>query len=205
MKAILARKILMTRIFDEDGMQIPVTLVKLENNIVTQIKNLQKDGYEAIQIGAGEKKRLNKAEAGHIKKADIKIKPKVLYEIKNKGDNYELGQALTSEQFKEEEIVNVTGVSKGKGFAGTVKRHNFHLGPKTHGSHNYRQPGSIGATYPERVIKGRRMAGHMGNARVTVKNLEIIKINQETNEMMLRGAIPGPKNTSVLIWSHNEN
>ncbi len=209
MKAILGRKILMTRIFDEEGMQVPVTLVKLENNIVTQIKNLEKDGYEAVQVGAGEKKKLNKAEEGHFKKVDSKIKPKVLYEIKippaGGGDNYELGQALTIDQFKEEEMVNVTGVSKGKGFAGTVKRHNFHLGPKTHGSHNYRQPGSIGATYPERVIKGRRMAGHMGNERVTVKNLKIVKINNEASEILLRGAIPGPLNTHVLIWSHNEN
>lgn len=209
MKAILGRKILMTRIFDEAGMQIPVTLVKLENNVVTQIKNLEKDGYEAIQVGAGAKKKLNKAEEGHLKKVDSKIKPQILYEIKNpsvdKDEKYTLGQALTLEQFKEEEIINVTGISKGKGFAGTVKRHNFHLGPKTHGSHNYRQPGSIGATYPERVIKGRRMAGHMGHEKVTVQNLKIVKIDSQTNEMMIRGAIPGPVNTPVLIWSSNEN
>lgn len=131
----------MTRIFDKDGTQIPVTLVKLENNVV----------------------------------------------------------------FKENEKVSVTGTSKGKGFAGTVKRHHFHLGPKTHGSHNYRQPGSIGATYPERVIKGRRMAGHLGHKRTTIKNLIILKIDQENREILLKGAVPGPRNADILIWSRHEN
>lgn len=134
----------MTRIFNESGIQIPVTLVKLE-----------------------EKAGIN--------------------------------------QFKTDEIISVTGISKGKGFAGTVKRHNFHLGPKTHGSDNYRRPGSIGATYPERVIKGRRMAGRLGGNRVTVKNLKILKIDEGKKEILISGAIPGPKNTTISIWSRNEN
>lgn len=200
MKAILGTKILMTRIFNEAGKQIPVTLVKLQNNIITQLKTTEKDGYSAVQIGAGMVKRLNKPEAGHVKQIEGKIKPKKLYEIKT-ADEYKVGQELTIEQFQEGEDVNVSAISKGKGFAGTVKRHNFHLGPKTHGSHNYRQPGSIGATYPERVIKGKRMAGHMGHEKVTVKLIKIIKINKESNEILLSGPIPGPKKTNILIWS----
>lgn len=203
MRAILGKKILMTRIFDEAGSQIPLTLVKLENNIVTQIKTLEKDNYTAIQVGAGEKKKLNKPEAGHFKKVNEKIRPRYLYEIKTEKE-FQLGQDLNLAQFKEGEKINVTGVSKGKGFAGTVKRHNFHTGPKTHGSNNYRQPGSIGATDAARVFKGRRMAGHLGHEKVSVKNLKIIKIDQEKKEILIRGAIPGPKNTEVLIWSQNE-
>lgn len=204
MKAILARKILMTRIFDEEGMEIPVTLMRIERNIVTQLKNKVKDGYVAIQVGAGAKKRLNKAEAGHLKKIKPAISPRVLYEIKTDKE-YKPGAEITLDQFKEEEKVNVTGVSKGKGFSGTVKRHNFHLGPKTHGSHNYRQPGSIGATYPQRVIKGKRMAGHLGSQKTTTKNIKIVKIDQGKKEILLRGAVPGPRNSLILIWSQNEN
>lgn len=145
MKAILGKKILMTRIFDKTGKQIPVTLVKLENS-----------------------------------------------------------DKLSTSQLKEGEVINVTGTSKGKGFAGTVKRHHFHLGPKTHGSDNYRRPGSIGATYPERVIKGHRMAGHLGHARTTVKNLKVIKVDPSKKEILISGAIPGPRNAGVLIWSNLE-
>jgi len=111
----------------------------------------------------------------------------------------------SADQFKEGEVVNVTGISKGKGFSGTVKRHHFHLGPKTHGSDNYRRPGSIGATYPERVIKGRRMAGRLGGKKTTLKNLKIIKIDQKNQEMLLGGAIPGPRKAQVLIWSKHES
>lgn len=204
MKAILGKKILMTRIFDDAGKQIPVTLVQLENNLVTQIKTVEKDGYKAIQVGAGAKKRLNKPEEGHLKKAKVDLKPSRLYEIITDKE-YTLGQAVTIEQFSEGEVINATGTSKGKGFAGTVKRHNFHLGPKTHGSHNYRQPGSIGSTYPERVVKGRRMAGHLGNAQVTTTNLKIVKIDKDKAQILIGGAIPGPKNSHILIWSRNES
>lgn len=196
MKAILGKKILMTRIFLKDGRQIPVTLVKLENNVITQIKTQGKDGYRAVQVGAGQKRKSHKAQ----KKSDFEV----LYEVKTSRD-YSLGQVLNIDQFKEDEKVNVSSVSKGKGFSGTVKRHNFSLGPKTHGSHNWRRPGSIGATYPERVVKGRRMAGRLGGQRTTVKNLKIAKIDQNHQEIMLRGAIPGPKNSPVLIWSQDEN
>lgn len=204
MKAILAQKILMTRIFDESGKQIPVTLIKKEKSAVTQIKTLEKDGYKAIQVGGGSKKKLNKPEIGHLKKSGSEIKPRILFEVKTEKD-FALGDDLDINQFKEGESICVTGVSKGKGFAGTVKRHNFNTGPKTHGSHNYRQPGSIGSTYPERVVKGRRMAGHMGAERTTLKSVKIVKIDAEKQEMLILGAVPGPKKSSILVWSHNES
>lgn len=204
MKAILGKKILMTRIFDKTGLQMPVTLVKIVNNIITQIKTKEKDGYAAIQVGASTKKRLTKTEEGHLKKANTDIKPRFYYEIKT-NKQFRVGQELNTEQFQAGEKINVTGVSKGKGFSGTVKRHHFHLGPKTHGSDSYRRPGSIGSTYPERVIKGRRMASRMGGEKKTIKNLEIIKVNNQSQEMLIKGAIPGPKSASVLIWGQNES
>lgn len=203
MKAILGKKIIMTRLFDEAGNEVPVTLIKLEDNVIVQIKTIQKDGYNAIQIGAGNKKKLNKCEAGRYKKTDLEIRPKILYEIQT-DEEYKVGQKLALNQFEEGEKVNITGISKGKGFAGTVKRYHFHLGPKTHGSNNYRRPGSIGATYPERVIKGHKMAGHLGHQRTTIKNLDIVKIDNNNQEIILKGSIPGSKSAPVLIWSHNE-
>ncbi len=192
---------MMTRIFDEKGMEIPVTLISFEKNVVTQIKSLEKDGYEAIQIGTIEKKKLNKPEAGHLAKA--KTKSKRLYEIKT-AEELKVGDEINLDWFCENEIINVTGISKGKGFSGTVKRHNFHLGPKTHGSHNYRQPGSIGSTDAQRVFKGKRMAGHMGAQKTTVKNLKIIKIDQGKNRVLIRGAVPGARKSEILMWSSKE-
>lgn len=199
MKAILAKKIYSTRIFDKAGIQMPVTVLKPEKNFVSQIKTSEKDGYRAIQVAAGTKRKVTKPMTGHLKKAKIEVLARKLYEIKN-NDVLNLGDELTLDQFKEGERANVTAVSKGKGFAGTVKRHGFHLGPKTHGSNNYRQPGSIGATFPERVIKGRRMAGHMGHDKVTVKNLIVVKVDKD--KILIKGAVPGPKNADVLIWSN---
>lgn len=200
MRAILGKKIEMTRIFDKTGNQVPVTLVCFEPNVITQIKTKKKDGYAAIQVGGGNKKRLKKPEIGHLKKVKTDLKPRKYFEIKTE-ENIPLGQELNLEQFKEGEKVSVTAISKGKGFSGTVKRHHFHLGPRTHGSNNYRQPGSIGATYPERVIKGRRMAGHLGAQRTTITNLEVVKINLEKKEILLKGAVPGARESFVLIWS----
>lgn len=204
MKSIYGTKVLMTRIFDKDGVVIPVTLLKFAINKVTYKKTIAKDGYEAYQIGAGSKKKLNKPETGHLKNVGSDMKFRHLFEVKS-SKSYEIGHELKLDQFSEGEIINVTAISKGKGFSGTVKRHNFHTGPKTHGSNNYRQPGSIGSTYPERVIKGKKMAGHMGHAKITVKNLKIVKIDQENNEMLVRGAIPGPQKSNVLVWSNNES
>lgn len=202
MKAILGKKLMMTRIFDEKGTEIPVTLISFEKNIVSQVKTSEKDGYQAVQIATAEKKKMNKPAVGHLSK--IKAKLGRLYEIKT-AKELKVGDEINLDWFKEGEIINVTGISKGKGFAGTVKRHNFHLGPKTHGSHNYRQPGSIGSTDAQRVMKGKRMAGHMGAQKTTVKNLKIIKIDLEKKRVLLRGAVPGASKSQILIWGSDEN
>lgn len=204
MKAILGKKILMTRIFDTNGKQLPVSLIKIEENRVTQIKSLEKDKYQAIQVGAGKIRKLNKPATGHFKKTPNSPSPQYVYEIKTEKD-YKLGDILKISQFEEGEKINITGMSKGKGFAGTVKRHNFNTGPKTHGSNNYRKPGSIGATDAARVFKGRRMAGHLGHKQTTTKNLKIVKIDMDKNEILIGGAVPGPKNNPVLIWRANES
>lgn len=183
MKSISGRKILMTRIFDETGNQVPVTLMNFEDNIVTQVKNIEKDGYKAIQVGVGLRYRYEQkmSQGGR--------------------EDHKVGDKIPLEDFKVGEIVNITGISKGKGFAGTVKRHNFNTGPKTHGSNNYRQPGSIGSTDAQRVFKGKRMAGHMGHAKITVKNLKIIAADYDKKQLLIKGAIPGPKKSRVLLWS----
>jgi len=201
MRAIYGKKLMMTRMFDKAGKSIPVTILNVAENIVTQIKTQEKDGYSAIQIGSGTKRHINKPEQGHLAKA--KAKSARLTEVST-DKNYRPGDKISLDIFEIGEKVNVTGVSKGKGFMGTVVRHHFKTGPKTHGSNNYRQPGSIGATFPQRVVKGRRMAGHMGADKVTVKNLAIIEISKEKDQLILRGAVPGPNKSGVLIWSKKE-
>jgi len=201
MRAIYGKKLMMTRMFDKAGKFIPVTVLSVAQNIVTQEKTLEKDGYEAIQFGAGEKRHISKPEQGHLAKA--KAKSEKLFEVKTE-EKYNLGDKISLDIFTVGEEVNATGTSKGKGFAGTVKRHNFNTGPKTHGSNNYRQPGSIGDTGPQRVVKGKRMAGHMGAERVTVKNLKIVDIDLDKDQLILRGAIPGPNKSGVLIWTKKE-
>lgn len=198
MKAIIGRKIGMTRIYNEAGNALPVTLVLAEPNVITQVKTLKKDGYNAVQIAIPEEKKINKPQAGHLAKA--KIKSRILKEFGLSGEN-QVGNKINLSSFKKGDVVNVTSISKGKGFAGTVKRHHFHLGPKTHGSDNYRRPGSIGSMYPQRVIKGRRMAGHLGNQKKTVKNLKIADINLENHILMLNGAVPGPNKGTLYLWS----
>jgi len=164
---------------------------------IHQIKTLDKDGYEAVQIGFGEKKKLGKALAGHLGK----VKSRTLKEIKMDAGDAKVGGTLTCDIFEAGEKVHITGISKGKGFAGTIKRHNFHRGPMTHGSRNQRRPGSIGAMYPQHVFKGMKMPGQMGHAQVTVKNLQIEKIDAEKNILAVKGAIPGPNKSVVLIKS----
>lgn len=208
MKAIIGKKLGMTHIFDDRGNIVPVTLIDAGPCTVTQVKTTEKDGYEAVQLGFGKAKNLNKPEAGHLKKA--KAESKVLREFREEENEIvevegeetatlKVGDMINADTFAEGEMVAVTGTSKGKGFAGTIKRHNFHRGPKTHGSHNYRAPGSIGSMYPQHVVKGRRMAGQMGVERVTVKNLKIIKIDKDNNTIAIRGAVPGPRKSIVLI------
>ncbi len=201
MKAILGKKIGMTNYFGKNGEMVPVTLVEAGPCVVTQIRNTEKDGYEAMQIGFGETKKLSKPILGHLKKSGSK--PRFLKEVKIVGEDMKVGDAIMCDVFKEGEKIHVTGVSKGKGFAGTIKRHNFHRGPMTHGSRNQRRPGSIGAMFPQHVFKGRKLPGQMGHAKTTVKNLTIEKVDAEKNVLAIKGAVPGPRKSVVLIKSVN--
>jgi len=203
MAGILGTKIGMTSIFNADGKNVPCTIIEAGPCVVTQIKTTEVDGYEALQIGFGEKKEKNTSAAlqGHFKKS--KASPKrTLMEFDGYSDEIKLGDEIKADLFKEGEFVDVKGTSKGKGFQGVVKRHNFSgVGDQTHGQHNrMRAPGSIGAaSYPARVFKGMRMAGQMGNARVTVSNLEILRVIPEKNLIVVKGAVPGPKGSTVIV------
>ncbi len=200
-KGILGRKAGMTQVFTKEGKVIPVTVIEVEPNIVTQVKTKETDGYEAVQLGIVDRKSKNatKASIGHAKKANTNPK-RYLKEIRdiNVAD-YALGQTLTASVFAAGELVDVTGTSKGKGFQGVIKRHGQSEGPKTHGSRYHRRPGSMGTMRPMRVLKGKKLAGHMGNETVTVQNLEIIEVNEKENYILVSGNIPGPKNSLVLI------
>ena len=196
---ILGKKIGMTQIFTEDGTVVPVTAIEAGPCTVIQIKTKEKEGYNAVQLGFGEAKRLNEPEKGHLKKLGSF---KHLREFRmNDVSEVELGQKVTVEIFEPGERINVVGTSKGRGFAGVVKRHGFAGGPKTHGQKDrHRAPGSVGGgTYPGKTWKGQRMAGHMGNARVTVKKLEVVQANSDRNLLLIRGAVPGHRNGLVLI------
>jgi large subunit ribosomal protein L3 len=196
-KALLAKKIGMTQIFDTAGKRSGVTVLQAGPCVVTQVKSVETDGYMAMQIGFGEAKKPGKSQAGHLKKANAKSEH--LAEIRTEDSTAKVGDSLTVDQFKVGEDVTVSGVSKGKGFAGTIKRHNFHRGPKTHGSHNYRAPGSIGAGYPQHVFRGIKMAGQMGHQQVTIQNQKIIMVNPEQNLIAIEGSVPGPKRGIVMI------
>lgn len=188
----------MTQIFDDEGRLQPVTVLQAGPCVVTQLKTVDNDGYTAAQIGFGEAKKPGKAIQGHLKASGSKARH--LVEVRTDADEQlQVGDELKVELFEAGEAVQVTGVSKGKGFAGTIKRHNFHRGPKTHGSHNYRAPGSIGAGYPQHVFKGIKMAGRMGHDRVTVKNLKVTLVDTEQNLIAVKGAVPGPNKGLVLI------
>jgi large subunit ribosomal protein L3 len=191
----------MTQIFDESGLVHPVTVIECGPNVVTQIRTTEKDGYEALQVGYGVDKRLNKPERGHLKPSGYE-NLRELREVKadNVGD-FEVGQVITADAFSVGELVDVTGTSKGRGFQGGVKRHGFRGGPKTHGqSDRHRAPGSIGASAtPGRVLKGMRMAGHMGHDRVTVQNLKVLRVDAERNLLLIEGSVPGHNKALVLI------
>ena len=193
----------MTSVFSADGKNIPCTVVEAGPCVVTQVKTLATDGYEAIQVGFQEKKEkhTNKAEAGHFQKAGV-APQRHLVEFKGFGDEFKAGDVITSEMFEADDFVDVVGTSKGKGFQGVVKRHGFAgVGQATHGQHNrLRAPGSLGASsWPSRVFKGKRMAGHMGSDRVTVQNLQIIKVIPEHNLVLIKGSVPGAKGSIVII------
>ena len=206
MKGILGRKVGMTQVFTKDGKLIPVTVVEVEPNVVMQVKTVDKDGYNAIQLGVFEKKEklANKPEMGNAKKANTTPK-RFLKEIRNVESAYNIGDTIGATVFEVGEIVDVTGTSKCKGFTGVIKRHNQSRGPMTHGSHYHRGPGSLGTMLPKRVLKGKKLAGHMGVETVTIQNLEIIEVNESENYILISGNVPGAKNSLVLIKSAVKN
>ena len=201
MKGILGRKVGMTQVFTKEGKVIPVTVVETEPNVVMQVKTKDTCGYDALQLGIVDKKEKNatKASINHAKKANSKPK-RFLKEIRVENVNdYALGQEIKADIFSAGDMVDVTGTSKGKGFQGVIKRYGQSEGPKTHGSRYHRRPGSLGTMLPKRVLKGKRLAGHMGNVTVTIQNLEVIEVNADENYILISGNIPGPKKSLVLI------
>jgi large subunit ribosomal protein L3 len=205
----------MTQIFDEDGNSVPVTVVQAGPCVVTQVKTAVKEGYNAVQLGYGAAKKLKRPQMGHFKAANSA--PEFVREFRIEGLkiseqaeevqaelHLQVGHILDVTNFEVGDEVAVTGTSKGKGFAGTIKRHNFSRGPKSHGSRNYREPGSIGSGFPERVFKGLRMAGQMGHEQATVRGLKVAAIDATHNMLVLRGAVPGPKKGFVIIRGRDD-
>ncbi len=199
---ILGRKIGMTQVWDDEDNVVPVTVIQAGPCTVSQVKTKATDGYDAVQIGFGDinPKKVNKPMAGHFAKANV-APMRYLREVRvEDGSEYKLGEQITVEAFADVKAVDVTGTSKGKGFQGTIKRWNFSRGPMTHGSRNQRKPGSIGqCAYPARVRKGLHMAGHMGDERVTVKNLKLVRVDTDQNLLLVKGAVPGGSNALVQV------
>lgn len=201
MKGILGRKIGMTQVFTTNGKLIPVTVIEIEPNVVTQIKTIEKDGYDAIQLGyeTVREKVSNKAKIGHTKKANTEPK-RFLREIRGVNvEDYTLGQEIKADVFAKGEIVDVSGISKGKGFQGVIKRYNQSRGPMGHGSQYHRGVGSLGTMLPMHVLKGKKLPGHMGNVACTIQNLEIVDVDLENNVILVKGNVPGPKKSLVMI------
>jgi large subunit ribosomal protein L3 len=198
-RGILARKVGMTQLFTERGTVVPVTVLEAGPCRVVQRKTTAIDGYEALQIGFGERtpRRSNKPLIGHLKRAGLRPM-RTLVELRDAGDPA-IGSEITAEMFTAGDRVDVTGVSKGKGFSGQHKRHNFGRGPVTHGSHNIRQPGSIGSVDAARTLKGLKMAGQLGSTRTTVKGLEVVRVDAARNLLLLKGSVPGSRNGVVLV------
>lgn len=199
MKSLITRKIGMTSTIAEDGTVTPVTLLSATENVITQVKDTEKDGYTALQVGFEIAKNVTKPLVGHFKKA--KVQPKIIREfrVEELSEDMSVGAKLAADVFTVGDTVDVTGTSKGKGWAGTIKRHNFHRGRKTHGGRSYRRPGSIGSMYPQRIFKGKKMAGQMGDERVTVKNLKIAIVDTKLGVIGVTGAVPGPRKGIVLV------
>ena len=201
MKGILGKKIGMTQIFTEHGEVIPVTVVEAGPVVVTQVKTTENDGYTAIQVGFGDakEKSLNKPQKGHLAAANTLKKHLKEFRV-DSVEGYTVGQEIKADLFAAGELIDVTGISKGKGFQGPIKRHGQSRGPETHGSRYHRRPGSMGAcSYPGRVFKNKKLAGHMGSVKVTVQNLEVVRIDAEKNLILVKGAIPGAKGSVVTI------
>jgi len=203
MRGLIGKKVGMTQIYDEQGIMTPVTVVEAGPCVVTQIKTKVNDGYDAVQVGYGDrkKKHLTKPMEGHFARAKVDPKRLLVEFDMLPGFEYKLGQEFTVSLFKTGEYVDVSGKSKGRGFAGVIKRHNFSTQPKTHGTKNtYRHPGSIGqASDPARVFKGMKMAGHYGNAKITLPNVKIVQVDKEKNQILLKGPVPGANNGIVYI------
>ncbi len=203
MRGLIGKKMGMTRVFDENGNVVPVTVLQAGPCTVTQVKTSKKDGYEAIQVGFGNRnvKHTSKPLQGHFDYAGVESKKNLVEFDKVPGFDYQTGQVFHIGLFKEGDFVRVSGTSKGKGFTGVIKRHNFSRQKKTHGTgHTERAPGSIGqASDPSRVFPGMKMAGHHGNAKVTVENLQVVKVDKENNQLLVKGAVPGAKNGTVVI------
>ena len=204
MKGIIGRKVGMTQIFDEKGNVIPVTVIETAGNVVTQIKTVETDGYNSIQLGYGEvkTKHLNKPLEGHFKKAGVENK-KHLREFRTEDvANYKVGDEIKADIFVAGEKVDVQGTTKGKGFQGVIKRHGQHRGPMGHGSMYHRRPGSMGATStPGRVFKGKKLPGHMGRLTVTIQNLEVVKVDMDKNALLVKGSVPGAKGAILKVKS----
>ena len=201
-KAILATKVGMTQIFNEDGVLTPVTVLQAGPCSVTQIKTVDNDGYNAIQVGFMDKreKLVNKPVKGHFDKAGVSYKRFVREFKLEDADAYEMGQEIKADIFEVGDKVDVTAISKGKGFQGAIKRHGFHRGPMTHGSKFHRHQGSSGsASDPSKVFKGKKMPGQMGNKRITIQNLEVVRVDAENNLLLVKGAVPGPRKSLVTI------
>ena len=203
MKGILGKKLGMTQVFGNDGKLVPVTVIEVEPNVVTQIKTVETDGYEAVQFGyeSVREKVSNKANIGHAKKANTAPK-RFLKEIRGVDiSNYTLGQEVGADLFEAGEIVDVTGISKGKGYQGVIKKNNQHRGPMAHGSKYHRGVGSLGTMLPKRVLPGKALPSHMGSEQVTIQNLEIIKVDMEDNCILVKGSVPGANKSFVVIKS----
>ena len=203
MKGILGKKLGMTQVFGNDGKLVPVTVIEIEPNVVTQVKTVETDGYEAVQLGFDtmREKLSNKASMGHTKKANTAPK-RFLKEIRGvEISNYTLGQEVKADLFEAGEIVDVTGISKGKGFQGVIKKNNQHRGPMAHGSKYHRGVGSLGTMLPKRVLPGKALPSHMGSNQVTIQNLEVIAVDMENNCILVKGSVPGANKSLVIIKS----
>ena len=197
MKFILGKKIGMSQVFSEDRKVTPVTLIEAGPCVVTQVKTEEKDGYQAVQVGFGERKKINRPLMGHLKDLG---KFRYLREIRNVKEDMKIGDKIDAGVFKEGDKIKVVGISKGKGFQGVMKRHGFHGSPATHGhKHDHRASGSIGSAFPEHVLKGKKMAGRMGGDRVTVKGLKVVKVDKENNLLAVKGAVPGKRGALVEV------
>ena len=198
MKALIGRKVGMTQVIQDDGVVVPVTLIQAGPCTVISVRDEETDGYSAVQLGFESNEKLNKAQAGHAKKA--KVTPKVIREFRVDAEEAtEVGSSFNVTEFELGDVVTVSGTSKGKGFAGTIKRHNFARGPMSHGSRNVRRPGSIGSMYPQKVYKGRKLPGQMGAAKVSVKNQTVALVDEKRNVIGIRGMVPGPRDAIVTI------